>query len=455
MDEPAGGSGERRLLSGWGGRPRSVARVVDATANTRALFAGPLPRGVIARGLGRSYGDAALNSGGVVSDMTAQHGILDADADVGTVRVLAGTSLHELMRTLVPAGRFPVVTPGTRYVTVGGAIACDIHGKNHHRDGGFGQHVRSFRLATPDGRERTVTPDGDPEVFRATCGGMGLTGVITEATLALLPIETSMITVDTDRCADLDEVMARMAQSDHAYRYSVAWIDLMARGRHTGRSVLTRGDHAPLAALPTQDRGQALDFQPRQLATVPAWTPSGLLRRCAVRGFNELWFRKAPRRERGHLQSLARFFHPLDGIDRWNRLYGPRGFVQYQFVVPDGEEIAVRRIVEQLSARGLPTFLAVLKRFGPQSGYLSFPRKGWTLALDVPIGPKGLDGLLDELDRQVAAAGGRVYLAKDARMRPEAFADMYDRVDSWREIQRRLDPRQRMRSDLARRLHLI
>ncbi|MEU6063129.1 FAD-binding oxidoreductase [Streptomyces sp. NPDC047082] len=444
-------------VTGWGRTAPTAARLIrprsyeEAVAAVRECGA----RGGIARGLGRAYGDAAQNAGGSVIDMTGLDRIHAIDADGGTVLCDAGVSLHRLMEVLLPLGWFVPVTPGTRQVTVGGAIGADIHGKNHHVSGSFSRHVLSFELLTADGEIHAVGR-GTP-LFDATAGGMGLTGVILTATMRLLPVETSYMAVDTERTTDLDDLMARLTATDHRYRYSVAWIDLLARGAATGRAVLTRGDHAPRQALRKGTRAwrRPLSFRPRQLPAAPALVPDGLLGRTSVGLFNELWYRKAPRARSGELQRISAFFHPLDGVPHWNRIYGRGGLVQYQFVVGHGQEEALRRIVRRISGRRCPSFLAVLKRFGDADpGWLSFPVPGWTLALDIPAALPGLGAFLDELDEEVAAAGGRVYLAKDSRLRPDLLAAMYPRLADFRALRAELDPGGLFVSDLARRLGL-
>jgi decaprenylphospho-beta-D-ribofuranose 2-oxidase len=445
----------RRALAGWGRTNPSVAFVRPAgdDAELARLVTEAGRRGVLARGLGRSYGDAAQNGGGVVVDMTSRDSVLSVDTRTALVEVEAGASLDHLMRLLLPMGLFVPVTPGTRQVTVGGAIAADVHGKNHHVDGSFGCHVAAMDLLCADGTIRRLTPEF--ELFWATVGGMGLTGLLLRATLKMKRVESAYAVVDTERCPDLDDLMGRMAEGDHRYTYSVAWIDCLARGSSLGRSVLTRGWSATLEQLPRRKREHPLDFAPKQLAVAPPVFPSGLLNRATVATFNEAWYRKAPRERRGEIQSVAAFFHPLDGVAAWNRIYGPRGFLQYQFVVPFGAEDTLRRCIQMLSDAGQASFLAVLKRFGePSGGHLSFPTPGWTLALDVPIGAAILGGMLDRLDEEVLAAGGREYLAKDSRLPAWAVERMYPRLEQWRDVRRGVDPQGVFVSDLARRLGL-
>jgi decaprenylphospho-beta-D-ribofuranose 2-oxidase len=448
---------QQALLTGWGRTAPTLATLDDPDLAEKEILAAPA-RGVVARGLGRSYGDAAQNAGGHVVDMTRRDRILALDLESGTVTVEAGVSLDTLMRRLLPFGYFVPVTPGTRYVTVGGAIASDIHGKNHHVEGAFCAHVQWLDLLTGDGAVCRLRPPGEgvPDqesaAFAATSGGMGLTGIVLRACLRLLPVESSYVRVDTERASDLDDCMARMSAGDDAYRYSVAWIDCLAQGAAMGRSVLTRGDHASRAEV--ADKPDPLAFSARPRLTAPPFVPGGLLRPITVRAFNEVWFRKAPRQHTG-IETIAGFFHPLDGVRDWNRIYGPRGFVQYQFVVPFGAEDAVRVAIERLSAARSPSFLAVLKRFGDAGpGHISFPTPGWTLALDVPAAMPGLSAMLDGLDEMVAEAGGRIYLSKDSRLRPDLLATMYPRLDEWRKVRADLDPHGVFQSDLARRLRL-
>lgn len=447
-----------RELSGWGRTSPSAADViapVTADEVARAVRR-PAPRGVLARGLGRSYGDAAQNAGGAVIDGRALRGVGGFDPATGVLTVAAGTSLDDLMRWFVPRGWFVPVTPGTRHVTVGGAIASDIHGKNHHRAGSWCAHVDQLTLATPAEGPVTVGPGRDADLFWATAGGMGLTGVVLDATVRMTPIRTSRALVDTDRTDDLDGCMELLAAGDDDYEYTVAWVDLLpARGK-VGRSIVTRGRFAEVDELPAPARRDPLAFDPAALGKVPPIVPSGLLNRWRIQAFNEAWWRKGPAHRRDEVQTISRFFHPLDGVEDWNRLYGPQGFLQWQIVVPFGAEDVLRRVADAFATARVPTLVGVLKRFGAANpGPLSFPLPGWTLALDMPTAVDGLGPFLDGLDEMVVAAGGRIYLAKDSRMRPELLDAMYPRLDEWRAVRRRVDPDAALQSDLARRLHLV
>jgi len=450
-------TGRRVRLNGWGRTAPTFADVVRpgnrdevATALGRRTS-----RGVIARGLGRSYGDPAQNGGGTVLDMTGLDRILSVDLERGLVTCEAGVSLDRLIELFVPFGYFVPVTPGTRQVTVGGAIGADVHGKNHHADGSFCNHVLSFDLLLADGTVRTVTPETDHELFWATAGGMGLTGLILSATIRMTPIETSLASVDTDRTKNLDEAMALMADTDEKYTYTVAWLDCLAKGADLGRCVLTCGEFATLDELPANKRRDPLRFRGGSLITVPDVIPGRLPNRVTMGLFNELWYRKAPKHKVGQLQSITGFFHPLDLVQEWNRAYGRTGFLQYQFVVPFGREDALVKAVETISAHGAPSSLTVLKRFGPgNDGFLSFPKPGWTLTLDFPTNTPGLSRLLRQLDEIVLTNEGRFYLAKDSRMDPADLARMYPRLERFREVRAKVDPDGVFVSDQARRLGL-
>jgi decaprenylphospho-beta-D-ribofuranose 2-oxidase len=434
------------LLSGWGRTAPTRADVVHATTADDVAAALSTGRPVIARGLGRAYGDAAQNGGGLVIDTTGLRAVHELDLGRGAVTAGAGLDLDELIRLTLPHGWFVPVTPGTRHVTLGGAVAADVHGKNHHVDGTFSRHVERIELVTPDDRMQDLTPED--VAFGATAGGMGLTGVITRVRLKLMRVPSAYLRVTTTRAPDLDALMAAMREHDHEYRYSVAWIDCLKRGRAMGRGILLRGDHAEPEELPRKLRSAPFEYRSPVRLGVPDVVPSGLLNGLTARAFNELWYRKAPARERITYEGVAPYFHPLDAVADWNRLYGHRGFVQYQAVVPPDAEETVRALLERVSGSGTSSFLA------EAGGLLSFPIPGWTLALDIPAGTRDLARTLDELDDLVVAAGGRVYLAKDARVRPELLEPMYPELSRWRQIRDELDPDGVLRSDLAARLGL-
>ncbi len=444
---------ERRTLTGWGRATRSSAFVASPSDADELRHRLLQTDSVLARGLGRSYADQATNAGGLVAltDNLTRIGPID---DSGVVTVDAGVSIEALLCHTVPQGWFAPVTPGTRFVTIGGAIAADIHGKNHHVDGTFGAHVVDLELLVGDGSVVTCGPDLHPELYWATAGGMGLTGAITRARIRLAPIRTSRLAVDTTRMTSLDALLEAMVEADATHPLSVAWVDLMP-GRSSGRSILTTARFADPHELDGSAARDPLAYRPRQRLRTPPLIPGGLLRPSTARAFNEAWFRMAPARRTGEIQSITRYFHPLDGVADWNRVYGPAGFLQWQMAVPDGAERTLVDCVEALASSPTPCFLAVLKRFGPANpGPLSFPIQGWTLAADMPAAFPGLSEQLDRLDHRVADAGGRIYLAKDGRLDPALVPTMYPRLDEWRAVRMRVDPDRRFSSDMDRRLGL-
>ena len=446
-------------LHGWGraAGTRAHLSAIDSVADAVSALRQAGDRGVVARGLGRSYGDAAQNAGGTALDLTRLDRILnvDGESDPPTVTVQAGVSLDALMRALLPFGLWVPVLPGTRQVTVGGAIAADVHGKNHHAEGSFGNHVRRLDLLTADGSVRTVTPEDDePDLFWATIGGMGLTGVVVSATLAVQRAESAYFLVDTERCTDLDDLMSRMTARDADYTYSVAWFDAVTKGRHLGRAVLTRGNKARLQDLTPKLRRDPHAFTAPSYGSIPEVFPNRMVNLATAKAFSAAWYRKAPKHRTDELQNITKFFHPLDIVAEWNRVYGPNGFLQYQFVVPFTEAETFRTCVQLIVHSGHLSCLNVLKRFGPGNpAPLSFPMPGWTLTVDLPI-EEGLERLCNQLDEQVVAAGGRVYLAKDSRLGAATFRQMYPRLEDFLRVRHAVDPNHMFTSDLARRLQI-
>ena len=446
-------------LTGWARTAPSVAQVLstpDPEVIAKAV-AQAGRRGVLARGLGRSYGDNAQNGGGLVVDMTALNKIHTMDSDTHLVDVDAGVNLDQLMRAALPLGLWVPVLPGTRQVTVGGAIACDIHGKNHHSAGSFGNHVRTMDLLTADGEIYQLTPDGpESELFWATVGGNGLTGIILRATIAMTPTETAYFIADGDVTATLDETIAFHSDgSEDNYTYSSAWFDAISAPPKLGRAAISRGSLATVEQLPKKLRKNPLKFDAPQLLTVPDIVPSGLLvGKYTFMPIGELWYRKSGT-YRGKVQNLTQFYHPLDMFGEWNRAYGPAGFGQYQFVVPIQAVDEFKAIIYDIQQSGHYSFLNVFKLFGPgNEAPLSFPIPGWNVCVDFPIKP-GLNEFLNDLDRRVLEFGGRLYTAKDNRTTAETFHAMYPRIDEWIAVRRKVDPNGVFASDMARRLELL
>ena len=448
-------------LTGWGRTAPTVAQVLstpapEVIAKAVAHAADGGTRGVIARGLGRSYGDNAQNGGGLVIDMTGLNRIHSINSDDGLVDVDAGVNLDQLMRAALPLGLWVPVLPGTRQVTVGGAIACDIHGKNHHSAGSFGDHVRSIELLTADGDVRQLTPDGpESELFWATVGGNGLTGIILRATIEMTPTETAYFIADGDVTASLDETIALHSDGSEAnYTYSSAWFDAISAPPKLGRAAVSRGSLARLDQLPKKLQRDPLKFEAPQLLTFPDIFPNGLANKYTFVPIGELWYRKSGT-YRGKIQNLTQFYHPLDMFGEWNRGYGKAGFAQYQFVVPTSAVDEFKNIIADIQKSGHYSFLNVFKLFGDgNQAPLSFPIPGWNVCVDFPIKP-GVGELLSELDRRVLQFGGRVYTAKDSRVTAETFHAMYPRIDEWIAVRRKADPHGVFASDMARRLELL
>jgi L-gulonolactone oxidase len=383
------------------------------------------PNGLLASGMRRSYGDSCINDGGAVIDMTGLDRFINFDRATGVLEAEAGVLLADILLLAIPAGYFLPVTPGTKFVTLGGAIANDVHGKNHHRAGTIGRWIRQFNLLRSDGSEHLISRDDPTGLFAATVGGLGLTGVITRATLELMPIANSSIELQTIRFGQLSEFFTLAAESDSTYDYTVAWIDCMAKDRKLGRGIFTRARHADAGGLRASSRSGP---------SIPWDAPDFLLNRFSLSAFNDLYYRMAGRPRQASV-SYDPFFFPLDAISGWNKLYGRRGFYQYQSVVPTAvAEAATSEMLRTIAKSGEGSFLAVLKTFGdvPSPGLLSFPMKGTTLALDFANRGRSTLSLLDKLDTIVREAGGRLYPAKDGRLPPAMFRAGYPALDQFR-----------------------
>ena len=440
-------------LSGWGRYPALDCRLVPFPGS-RGL-AGLLGRAptLIARGNGRAYGDAAVNPDLTVSMLDAGR-ILAFDDETGLLTCEAGVLLDDILQTFVPRGWFPPVVPGTRFVTVGGLIAADVHGKNHHHDGTFGAHVEALSIATADGAVTECSRTTNPDLFRATIGGMGLTGVILSAAFRLRRIETAYVTQEVVPAGNLDAAMAAFEES-RDWPYSVAWIDALARGRSLGRGLVLRGRPLERRALPARLAEDPLRAVPTGTLTVPGETPSALLNRVSIGIFNALYHGMGRARGAARAVHYAPFFFPLDRLGAWNRLYGRRGFVQYQCVLPKRESRGIGALLARVSASRPACALAVLKLLGTgRAGMLSFPMEGYTLALDFPLRAGTLE-LLDALDEITHAHGGRVYLAKDACCTPERVRRGYPEWEAFRSVRAEAaGTAPRFASGLSRRLAL-
>lgn len=415
-------------FSGWGRYPSIDAEVIHplSAGEVVASLADRSPGATIARGLGRSYGDSSL-APRIISTSRLDH-FIRFDETTGILTCAAGLSLADILEVIVPRGWFLPVTPGTKFVTVGGAIASDVHGKNHHLEGSFTDYVRDLKIATASDGIVQCSREQHPALFHATCGGMGLTGIVLEATLALKTIKSAFVNETTIKAGDLEELLALFEEYQET-TYSVAWIDCLSTGKSLGRALLMLGEHAESGALETGKGGGV---------TVPVDMPGLLLNTRSVRAFNALYYHRVLRKRSKRRAHYDPFFYPLDGIQHWNRLYGKNGFTQYQFVLPkDAGLPGVASAVERIARSGRGSFLAVIKAFGRgNDNYLSFPMEGYTLSLDFKI-EKGLFELLDELDGIVLHHGGRLYLAKDARMSGDVFRRGYPLWDRFAAVRER------------------
>ncbi len=437
-------------VSNWGKYP-----VVDVPVrNFRAGDSlNELPGSWIPRGMGRCYGDSAL--GEQIISTQEMRRFLAFDPKTGVLHCEAGVTYEDILEHFVPQGWFPPVTPGTKFVSMGGALASDVHGKNHHVDGSFLNHTLEFDLLTPQGELLICSPTQNRSLYLATAGGMGLTGLVTSLKIQLKSIETSAIKFQNIKAKNLDEILDLIEQFESA-TYSVAWIDVLSRGKSLGRSILMKGEHATLEDVKgSKWEAQALQVPQKLKFTVPFDFPSFALNNFTIKAFNELFYRKQLKKEVTGLADYDGYFYPLDVIHHWNRIYGRRGFTQYQFVLPkeQGAE-GMREILETIVKARFGSFLSVLKAFGPQGdGLLSFPLGGYTLTLDFPISQR-LFPFLERLDELVLKYGGRVYLTKDVRLTGETLAKMYPRLPEFREVIQAVNPHGLVKSLQSERLGL-
>lgn len=465
---------EAKSLTGWGRTAPTTAEVLstpdlETICNAVRLVAEQnenkpthLRRGVIARGMGRSYGDCAQNGGGLVVDMQAFNKIHSIDPDTAIVDVEGGVTLDQLMKAALPYGLWVPVLPGTRQVTIGGAIGPDIHGKNHHSAGSFGDHVVSMELLVADGRILHLEPEGTPDdpegdLFWATVGGMGLTGIIVRAKIRMTRTETAYFIADGDLTSSLDETIEFHSDgSEKNYTYSSAWFDAISPEPKLGRSAVSRGSLATLAQLEELAPKLAKDplkFNAPQLVTVPDIFPSFTMNKLSMMAIGELWWLKSGTYQ-NKVQNLTQFYQPLDLIGEWNRGYGSRGFLQYQFVVPREAVDPFKDIIRDIQKSGHYSALNVFKLFGEGNrAPLSYPMPGWNVCVDFPI-KRGLGDFLDDIDRRVMEFGGRLYLAKDSRTPAERFHAMYPGMEGWLKTRHDIDPTGVFASDMSRRLEL-
>lgn len=440
----------KKQIANWGNYPvmESDERTFSFDSQLQSLV--KESSSFIPRGNGRCYGDGSL---GTTTISTLKYDkILSFDTSKGIFECESGITLDHVLEVTVPKGWFLPVTPGTKFITVGGAVASDVHGKNHHIDGAFSQHVLEMDLVLGSGETITCSSIKNPDLFRATCGGMGLTGVITRVKFDLKKIETAYIKQKQIKAENLEEII-RLFDEYKDYTYSVAWIDCLKKGAHFGRSILILGEHAKLNELSEKQKKAPLTVSKKKQIPFPVNLPSWVLNSFTVKAFNFLYYGKNFKRLIDNVVPYEPFFYPLDAIANWNRGYGKKGFVQYQFVLPLQAKEGLVEILHKISAEGLGSFLAVLKVFGKQESLISFPMEGYTLALDFPV-RKGLFGFLDELDKIVLKYGGRLYMSKDARMKPDILEAGYPDLSEFKTIVERYNPSAKIHSIQSDRLLL-
>ena len=448
------------LISGWGLHNPANVNILnpDSIEQLDNIIINSGKNSILARGLGRSYGDAAQIKDKSVFNLNAFDHIYLNKKD-RLITAGSGVSINSLLKKIIPEGFFIPVSPGTSNVTIGGAIASDVHGKNHHLNGSFGNHIKEILLIDGMGNLKKLSSKNNEPIeiknqFWATIGGMGLTGVIVEATFSLIPIKTSKMITSTYKYKDIDDLMDAMQNSQDNNQYIVAWLDSLSK---KNRGILTVGNHAVESDILKNDPMEnILSYYSKSMASAPSFLPFRVLNKFTVKAFNEFWFRKTPSEKKGEIKSISKFFHPLDGIDNWNKFYGAKGFIQYQFVVPEHEYRTIIEILEITKKINTPSFLTVLKKFGPgNKAFLSFPIKGWTLAIDFPLSLNNLKKTLLKLDEKVLSAGGRIYLAKDSMQSSEMFKRTYPRLNEWQEVKSKMDPNNIFCSDLSKRLNIF
>lgn len=433
-------------LESWG---RTASAQVDACRPqnneviAHAISEKSHNNGIIAYGAGRSYGDAPLNHNGQALLTHTMNRVIDFDHVTGKIICEPGVTFAELIDQFLPHGYLVPVSPGTGFVTIGGAVANDIHGKNHEHHGSFGQHVQWMELMLPDASVCRISRDNNAELFFSTIAGIGLTGIILAVCFYMQKVPSNAVTVTETRAKDLDAFIAAFEESRHSASYSVGWIDALAGGKNFGRGILETAEYSP---------DNIAELRQRKL-TIPFDFPGFALNPVSIGLFNSAYYRRVPSNGRRRQLHLTRFLYPLDTLHKWNRIYGKRGLYQFQCVLPDSTSVnGLQQLLETIRRSRAASFLAVLKTLGGEGdGYLSFPMKGYTLALDFPCKP-GMQQLIQRLEEITLEHGGRVYLAKDACLSAERFSAMYPKLDLFRNVLSRIDPEQRMNSDMARRL---